>query len=40
MEQYYGSLSDLSKGCDFGPTEESIVRDVLVFTMRTAEIRM
>ena len=37
MEQFFGALSDLSCGCDFGPKEESIVGDLFIFNMRNEE---
>ena len=39
IEQFYGALSDLSRGCDFGPKEESLVWDVFIFNMRNEEFR-
>ena len=37
FEQFYGALSDLSRGCDFGPKEESLAWDVFIFNMRNEE---
>ena len=38
MEQFYCALSHLSRGCDFGPKEESIVLEVFIFNMQNKKI--
>ena len=39
MEQFFGILSDLFRAYDFGPKEESIIRDMFIFNMRNEEFR-
>ena len=39
MEQFFGTMSDLIRGCNFGDWETSIVRDVFVFNMKNEEVK-
>ena len=39
MKLFLEALSDLNRGCYFGDREESIVRDVLVFNIKTEEVK-
>ena len=39
MEQFFGALSDLTRGCDFGDREESLDSDVFILNMKNAELK-
>ena len=39
MEHFFGALSNLTRGCDFGDREASIVCDVSVFNLKNKEAK-